>query len=129
MTSSSAYELLRAVPPLDGQRRRFALLLQLKNAVHTARDATALASGQAAAFLTRLVTRLHLQAPLGWVRSTTARVDHHRGAGGPAAGHVRRSRGCGRGGGQPDGTAGPATPRHRHRAHRAEHAVDGSRRR
>ncbi len=74
MTSSSAYEPLRAVPPLDGQRRRFALLLQLKDAVHTARNAAAVASGQAAAFLARLVTRLHLQTPLGWVRSTTAHV-------------------------------------------------------
>ncbi len=40
MSSSYAHEALRAVPPLDGQRRRFALLLQLKDAVHTARDLT-----------------------------------------------------------------------------------------
>ncbi len=74
MSSSYAHEPLRAVPPLDGQRRRFALLLQLKDALHTARDAAAVAGGQAAAFLARLVTRLHLQAPLGWLRSATARV-------------------------------------------------------
>ncbi len=74
MSSSYAHEPLRAVPPLDGQRRRFALLLQLKDALHTARNAAAVASGQAAAFLARLVTRLHLQTPLSWVRSTTAHV-------------------------------------------------------
>ncbi len=74
MTSFSAYEPLRAVPPLDGQRLRFALLLQLKDGLHAARDAAAVAGGQAAGFLARLVTRLHLQTPLGWVRSTTARV-------------------------------------------------------
>ncbi len=55
MSSSYAHEPLRAVPPLDGQRRRFALLLQLKDALHTARNAAAVASGQAAAFLARLV--------------------------------------------------------------------------
>ncbi len=74
MTSSSAYEPLRAAPPLDGQRRRFALLLQLKDAVHTARDAAAVATSKAAAFLARLATRLHLQTPLGWVRRTASRV-------------------------------------------------------
>ncbi len=74
MSSSYAPEPLRAVPPLDGQRRRFALLLQLKDAVHTARDAATVATGQAAAFLARLVTRLHLQTPLGWVRQTASRV-------------------------------------------------------
>ncbi len=74
MSSSYAHEPLRAVPSLDGQRRRFALLLQLKNAVHTARDAAAVTSGQAAAFLARLMTRLHLQTPLSWVRSSAARV-------------------------------------------------------
>ncbi len=43
MSSSYAPEPLRAVPPLAGQRRRFALLLQLKDAVHTARDAASAA--------------------------------------------------------------------------------------
>ncbi len=74
MSSSFAHEPLLAVAPLDGQRRRFALLLQLKDAAHTVRDAAAVASGQAAAFLARLLTRLHLQTPLSWVRSTSARV-------------------------------------------------------
>ncbi len=37
MSSSYAHEPLRAVPPLDGQRRRFALLLQVKDALHTGR--------------------------------------------------------------------------------------------
>ena len=74
MSSSYAHEPLRAVPPLDGQRLRFALLLQLKDALHTARDAATVATGQAAAFLARLVARLHLQAPLGWLRQTASRV-------------------------------------------------------
>ncbi len=74
MSSSYAHEPLRAVPTLDGQRRRFALLLQLKDALHAARDAAAVAGGQAAGFLARLVTRLHLQVPLGWVRMSRVRL-------------------------------------------------------
>ncbi len=46
MSSSYAHEPLRAVPRLDGQRRRFALLLQRKHALHTARNAAARATGQ-----------------------------------------------------------------------------------
>ncbi len=71
MSSSYAHEPLRAVPPLDGQRLRFALLLQLQGALHAARDA---ATATATAFLARLATRLHLATPLGWVRQTASRV-------------------------------------------------------
>ncbi len=74
MSSSYAHEPLRAVPPLDGQRLRFALLLQLQGALHAARDAATVATATATAFLARLATRLHLATPLGWVRQTASRV-------------------------------------------------------
>ncbi len=45
-----------------------------QGALHTARDAASAATGRAAAFLARLVARLHLQTPLGWLRQTASRV-------------------------------------------------------
>ena len=72
--SAQTYEHLRAVPPRDEQKIRWAWLLQVRSAARRALSAALSVPRKAASFLGRLVQTGHLGRAVSRLRSTAARM-------------------------------------------------------